>query len=164
MKNKIVICLYVLLFIAASVVAYKVFKKYSAPDEKPEECHAHVVINRKNRADITLFFVVDINKKTGNVSVGGSVDREHSTVGLIDHDVDFTFTENGKQIKFTSVNIQKDIKNETLSDSEQLAILPDFYVLPGKSIIYTILPQGGQGYLFLRNQLPHFFCTKRTPR
>lgn len=160
MKIRIATVIFILVFMLS---IFFVFKKiqFDRHSEKPEECAAHIISVRKDsKVDLVINFIVDLKNQVGDATIGGVVYKKNKPFGIIDRKVNFRFSENSSHVKFTSLNIQKDIKNETLSDDIQLTILPDFYVLPGKSITYSIIPQREQGYLFLVNQLPYFFCAK----
>lgn len=157
-KSTAISCL--VLFVAGVLTSW--FYHFRAKEIRDTEvCSTTVVTYHNNiRANLTLDFMYTLKKRTGIIAVNGTYSKNDKVIGAIRRDVSYVWTENKDSFQFSSVKVNKVITDESVSDEEISEVLPVFYVYPGKSITYTILPQGSHGFMFAIGKRPIFFCSR----
>lgn len=149
-------CLF--LFVMGTVLSWA----YNVKKEKGQDtevCSASVVVYHDNvRANLTLDFMYALKNQTGVVTVNGTYSKDDKVVGAIRRDVSYIWTENKDSFNFTSVKVNKIINDDSISDELISELLPDFYIYPEKNVVYSVLPQGEDSFMFTVGKRPVFLC------
>jgi hypothetical protein len=152
----VVYCL--ILFVAGVTLSWFYSLKKESGDDA-EVCSASVVVYHNNiRANLTLDFMYNLNEQAGVVTVNGTYSKDDKVIGAIRRDVSYIWTENKDSSSFTSVKVNNIINDDSVSDEAISELLPDFYIYPEKNVVYSVLPQGSDSFMFSVGKRPVFLC------
>lgn len=158
MRTKPIVLSCVALFITGALISWG-YHLYAEKKRDTQVCTATTVIYHNNvRASLTLDFMYTLKTQTGVVAVNGSYFKDDKLAGSVRRDVAYKWTENQDSFSFHSEKVNKIISDDSVSDEDMADVLPDFYVYPGKSITYSILPQGANSFMFTVGKRPVFLC------
>lgn len=145
--------------ISIFVISIIVFYMTISPgkDSSNFNCRTNFVISNYG---LNAFIVATIKSENniGVVSYDGPVYNGDTKIGYFNRKVYFTINKESKFYLLTSSSIYN---METDHTSQEVAekILPDFFVLRNAKIYFDIVNEG-QGYIFIKDNIPMFYCRK----
>ncbi|QCT86486.1 hypothetical protein [Escherichia sp. E4742] len=139
-------------------IAYHYSKEQIVYNEK---CTANwIIFNDQGRANLTIDFMYNKNKKTGTVALSGTWKQNTNTYKSFRRDIEYTWIENYDTLHLTSTKINKFDIIDQISDDNLAQLLPDFYIFPGKMISYNVQKQNNHDFLLSIGHRAIMYCAR----
>lgn len=128
------------------------YESYSA---KQFSCVTHLIIHKDNKS-VSIDENYTFRGKDGVIETSGIFTDSDGTKTAISRKFDFSYTRQGNEYTLLS--------NESIEDRQQWMLLgsliPDFFVLRNRGVTVTIKQQKHDGYVFLMDDVPIYYCEK----
>lgn len=142
--------------VASLILAGTMLSLWQKRQRSVFECRAEMqVFTLNSRADITLRYILDGTR--GVVMLRGVAMLENGRPTAINHDVWFSFTQNGDDFFLRSEQVTSNLTGAA-APTGLSPVLPTFYLKAGEPFYLDILRLDGSNRLIFTNRVPSMLC------
>lgn len=157
-SGRIITLLILLIGFISGVVTVLQFRKMMYARNDSVLCYAGMNIHRESQLlSIHLKYILADGR--GLIIMRGRLSDNDRDTGIISREVEFDYKRKGGLVTAQVKSIRKSAQ-DTADDNLLAPLLPEIWSGEGNQGIFYIYPQYPDGYVFGRNFLPSFYCSK----